>query len=192
LVLSKPDRERYLAERALRFDPEISPDQIAQVSIDLRLGHKFSTFRERPGYLPAIHVDPSLWDSQDLWAHEERDVFRLEPGHLVLAQTLERVHIPSDVVGLLEGRSSFARVGVTIHVTAPKIDPGFDATITLEMANFGRVAVDLRAEIDRPAQLMLLQLSTPLAEADLYGASPSDVFQGQMDPIPRRRAPEPR
>jgi dCTP deaminase len=96
------------------------------------------------------------------------------------------------VVGLLEGRSSFARVGVTIHVTAPKIDPGFDATITLEMANFGRVAVDLRAEIDRPAQLMLLQLSTPLAEADLYGASPSDVFQGQMDPIPRRRAPEPR
>lgn len=189
-MLSKPDLLRYVAERRLRFDPEIAADQIAQVSIDLRLGRKFSTFRERPAYLPAIHVDPSLWDSQDLWLHEERGVFRLEPGRLVLAQTLERVHIPADVVGLLEGRSSFARVGVTIHVTAPKIDPGFDATITLEMANFGRVPVDLRAGIDRPAQLMLLRLSTPLRDEDLYGASPNDVFQGQEDPIPRRRSAE--
>jgi dCTP deaminase len=188
LVLSKPDLLRHLASGRLRSDPEIAPEQIAQVSIDLRLGRKFSSFRER-GYLPAIHVDPSLWDSQDLWRHEECDVFRLEPGQLVLAQTLERVHIPSDVVGLLEGRSSFARVGVTIHVTAPKIDPGFDATITLEMANFGRVAVDLRAGIDRPAQLMLLRLTTPLEDADLYGASPSDVFQGQTEPLPRRRPP---
>jgi deoxycytidine triphosphate deaminase len=82
-------------------------------------------------------------------------------------------------------------VGVSIHVTAPKIDPGFDATITLEMANFGRVPVDLRAEIDLPAQLMLLQISTPLRDADLYGARPSDVFQGQSGPIPRRARPTP-
>lgn len=186
-MLSKPDLLRYLADGSLCFDPGIESDQIAQVSIDLRLGRKFSTFREPPAYLPAIHVDSSIWDSRDLWNHEERDVFRLEPGAFVLAQTLERVRIPHDLVGLLEGRSSFARVGVTIHVTAPKIDPGFDATITLEMANFGRVPVDLRAEIDRPAQLMLLRISSPLEAGDLYGASPSDVFQGQTDPIPHRR-----
>lgn len=186
-MLSKPDLLRYLAEGTLRFDPGIEPDQVAQVSIDLRLGRKFSTFREPPAYLSAIHVDRSLWDSRDLWDHEERDVFRLQPGAFVLAQTLERVQIPRDLVGLLEGRSSFARVGITIHATAPKIDPGFDATITLEMANFGRVPVDLRAEIDRPAQLMLLRISSPLEAGDLYGASPSDVFQGQTDPIPHRR-----
>jgi len=34
--------------------------------------------------------------------------------------------------------------GVTVHVTAPKIDPSFQGTITLEMANFGTVPVDLR------------------------------------------------
>ena len=88
---------------------------------------------------------------------------------VLVAQTLEKIYIPNDLVGLVEGRSSYARVGVTIHVTAPKIDPGFDAHITLEMANFGEVPVDLRAGVDTPAQLILLRLTTPLESTDLYG-----------------------
>jgi dCTP deaminase len=86
----------------------------------------------------------------------------------------------------VEGRSSWARVGVTIHVTAPKIDPGFDAPITLEMANFGKVAVELRAGVDKPAQLMLLKVTTPLEPAELYGTGKDDRFQGQTAPIPRK------
>jgi dCTP deaminase len=187
LVLSKPDILRYLSEGSLRIDPPISEDRVAQVSIDLSLGRKFTTFKERPGYLPAIHVDPSLWGSKDLWHHYEQDIFRLEPGRFVLAQTLERVRIPHDLVGFVEGRSSMARLGITIHLTAPKIDPGFDGTITLEMANFGNVPVDLRAGTDRPAQLMLLKISSPLGKGELYGAGVQDTFQYQTDPIPHRR-----
>lgn len=169
------------------INPEISLDQVAQVSIDLRLGRKFTQFKEPPPYLPAIVVDHSLWDSIDLWEESETDLFRLKPGSIVLAQTLERVTIPNDLVGLVEGRSSWARVGVTIHVTAPKIDPGFDAQITLEMVNFGRVPVELRAGVDKPAQLMLLKLTTPLDDQALYGAGEHDVFQYQTSPIPRKR-----
>ena len=88
---------------------------------------------------------------------------------------------------MVEGRSSWARVGVTIHVTAPKIDPGFDGRITLEMANFGKVAVDLRAEMDEPAQLMLLRISTPLEIADAYGSGPKDTFQYQTETIPFKK-----
>ena len=187
MILSKPDILRYLSEGTLRIDPAISHDRVAQVSIDLSLGRKFTTFKQPPSYLPAIHVDPSLWTSADLWHHCEQDIFRLNPGHFVLAQTFERVLIPSDLVGLVEGRSSWARLGITIHVTAPKIDPGFDAPITLEMANFGRVPVDLRAGIDQPAQLMLLKISTPLEETALYGAGKQDTFQYQTDPIPHIR-----
>lgn len=188
MVLSKPDLLRYIREGRLVFDPPIDASTtVEQVSIDLRLGRKFSSFRrEIPGYISAIHVDRSLWRSADVWEHTEQEVYRLAPGRFVLAQTLERVRIPNDVVGLVEGRSSYARVGVTVHVTAPKIDPGFDARITLEMANFGSIPVDLRAEIDRPAQLILLRLSTPLGEDDLYGRGAGDTFQGQTEPIPHR------
>ena len=188
MVLSRPDIRRYLDEGRLRFDPPLDASRVEQVSIDLGLGRKFSRFKtDPPGYLSGIHVDRSLWSSSDLWEHTEQDVFRLMPREFVLAQTLERVTMPNDLVGLVEGRSSFARVGVTVHVTAPKIDPGFDAQITLEMANFGSVPVDLRAGIDRPAQLLLLRISTPLAPGDVYGSDASHVFQHQTDPIPRGR-----
>lgn len=101
-------------------------------------------------------------------------------------RTLERIVIPNDLVGFVEGRSSFARVGITIHLTAPKIDPGFDGTITLEMANFGRVPVELRAEKDLPAQLILMQISHPLEGLHLYGGGEKDIFQYQDAPIPRK------
>ena len=186
LILSRADILDYLEKGKLKFDPAIGPDRVAQVSVDLLLGRKFTTFKDPPKYLPAIHVDHSLWDSADLWEHIEKDVFRLHPGSFVLAHTLERICIPDDLVGLVEGRSSWARVGVSIHVTAPKIDPGFDATITLEMFNFGKIPVDLRAGIDQPAQLMLLTVSTPLKEQELYGQGEHDRFQHQDAPIPHK------
>ncbi len=184
MVLSKRDILQYLNDGRLVIEPGVPPERIKQVSIDLKLGRNFSCFKQPPAYLPAIHVDPSLWSSSDLWEHRETDTYRLAPGQFVLAQTLERVRIPADLVGLVEGRSSWARVGVTIHVTAPKIDPGFEGRITLEMANFGRVPVDLRAGIDEPAQLMLLRISSPLEELDLYGKGEQNVFQHQMGTIP--------
>ena len=187
MLLSKPDILAYLKEGKIVFDPPITEDRVAQVSVDLKLGRKFTTFKKPPGYLPCINVDKSLWESADLWSHAEQDTFRLEPGGFVLAQTLERVYIPPDLVGFVEGRSSWARIGVTIHVTAPKIDPGFNATITLEMANFGKVPIELRAGVDEPAQLMFFKLSTPVPESDLYGSSEKDTFQGQTSPIPHKK-----
>ena len=187
MVLSRPDLLERIRSGGLGIEPPVDASRVGQVSIDLKLGRRFSRFRSvRPGHIAAIHVDPALWSSQDLWEHfEDREVYRLEPGAFVLAHTLERVRIPNDLVGLVEGRSSFARVGVTVHVTAPKIDPGFQGTITLEMANFGTVPVDLRPGVDEPAQLLLLRLTSPLADADLYGAGAEDVFQYQADPLTR-------
>lgn len=186
MILSRPDILKYLEEGKLGFDPAISLDQVAQVSIDLHLGNQFTVFKVPPAYLTSIQVDSSLWNSEDLWQHYTQDEFLLNPGGFVLAQTLETVFIPPDLVGLVEGRSSWARMGVTIHVTSPKIDPGFNSHITLEMSNLGRVPVNLRARIDQPAQLMFLRLSTPVPKDELYGASPDDIFQGQKTPIPHK------
>lgn len=185
MILSKPDILKYLEEGKLGFDPAINPEtQVAQCSIDLHLGNQFTVFKAPPAYLTSITMDKSIWKSVDLWQHYEQDEFLLNPGGFVLAQTLETVFIPPDLVGLVEGRSSWARIGVTIHVTSPKIDPGFNSHITLEMSNLGKVPVNLRARIDQPAQLMLVKLSSRIDDKDLYGTSPDDMFQGQKTPIP--------
>ena len=45
-----------------------------------------------------------------------------KPGHFVLTKTFEKVILPANIAAFVEGRSTWGRVGVTVHVTAPKID----------------------------------------------------------------------
>ncbi len=185
MILSREDIFERLRDGSLRFDPEVPDENVAQVSIDLRLGRTFSVPKEPPEFMGPVRMDPSLWASQDLWEHvEDEGEFVLEPGQLVLAQTLENVTVPPDLVGWVEGRSSWARVGVTIHVTAPKIDPGFSGTITLELVNLGKLAIRLVPGEEKLAQLMLLSLSRPVPDEHLYGTRPEDRFQGQDRPLP--------
>lgn len=183
-MLSRPDLQLELDRRRLIIDPAPSLDSIGQVSIDLRLGRRFTILKSPPSYIGSVNVDSSIWAAKDLWEQVDGDSFVLDPQHFVLAQTLEIVRMPEHLAGFVEGRSSWARLGITIHVTAPKIDPGFSGTITLEMMNFGALPIRLRAGFDRPAQLMLFRISTPLAPDDRYGANPSDIFQNQSSPTP--------
>lgn len=136
-------------------------------------------------------MDRSIWDSPaiDLWDRIEADSYVLEPNRFVLAQTLEEVTIPDNLAGLIEGRSGCARLGVSIHLTAPKIDPGFSGHITLEITNHGELPITLRAGQDEIAQLMLLRLTRPMKKSDLYGMRTSDIFQHQSAPIPPRNRP---
>ncbi len=188
MVLSRPDLLDYIESGRLRFDPAVPADSVEQVSVDLRLGRHFARFRRAGlGFLGSVRVHPSLWQA-DVWERQEADAFTLEPGELVLAQTLEVVTIPNDVMGLVEGRSTWARVGVSVHISAPKIDPGFHGIITLEMANLGPMPVLLTAGEDRPCQLILLRLTTPCPESEQYGTRATHFFQGQRAPIPPRQA----
>lgn len=135
----------------------------------------------------SIQNAKSLFDEPALWDHQEKETFILEPKEFVLTQTFEAVHIPNDLMGLVEGRSSWARLGISVHVTAPKVDPGFDAPITLELTNHSKMSVTLMAGVDRPCQLILVELSTPLKEAEVYGASLDDQFAGETNPTGRKR-----
>ncbi len=181
-MLSKPDILEAIAKGEVKFDPPIDVGKaVEQVSIDLRLGRRFTRFKSLEGYIPALYVDTSVFDHPELWEVVDADSFRLNPHELVLAQTLEYVTLPYHLMGLVEGRSSWGRMGVTTHVTAPKIDPGFEGNIVLEMVNLSRTPYELRAEQDKPAQLMLLPVSTPLDPTDAYG--PGDRFYRQRGAI---------
>lgn len=61
-----------------------------------------------------------------------KDGVLLEPGELYLANTVERT-ITDCYVPMLEGRSSLARLGLSVHITAGFGDIGFNGVWTLEM-----------------------------------------------------------
>ncbi len=70
----------------------------------------------------------------------EGEAFFLHPGELALAVTYESVTLPADLVGWLDGRSSLARLGLMVHVTAHRIDPGWSGCIVLEFLQLRQAA----------------------------------------------------
>ncbi|WP_348732184.1 dCTP deaminase [Rheinheimera texasensis] len=144
------DIEQYLAEGRIKIEPRPAADMVSGVSVDIRLGHKFRTFRAYAAPFidlsgPREEVQAAL-DSvmSDEIVLTDDEAFFLHPGELALAITLESVTLPADIVGWLDGRSSLARLGLMVHVTAHRIDPGWSGNIVLEFYNSGRLPLALR------------------------------------------------
>lgn len=70
--------------------------------------------------------------------------FSFIPVTLHSQTTLESVSLPANIVGWLDGRSSLARLGLMVHVTAHRIDPGWEGKIVLEFFNAGKLPLALR------------------------------------------------
>lgn len=100
------------------------------------------------------------WEDFDL---EEGDSFDIQPGEFMLATTQRCYNIPNNIAAQLTGRSTLGRQGVTVHVTAGFIDPGFRGHITLEMHNVSKWPVSL-AVGDRIGQLVFHKLSNECDE----------------------------
>ena len=97
--------------------------------------------------------------------------FTFMPGMLVLGQTREWIGLSNLLSGRVEGRSRLARMGIGIHITAPKIDPGFENHITLEMFHIGKTPVLIPNNMTI-CTLMLERLGYPA------GVGYQGIFQG--------------
>ncbi len=82
----------------------------------------------------------------------------LRPGELVLGRTYEEFTIPSDCAGKIEGRSSFARIGLGIHISGDFINPGYKGRMPLQLVNYSPNPIRLYPYIPI-CQLMLIKLS---------------------------------
>lgn len=72
------------------------------------------------------------------------DDFMLNPGDFVLGQTLEMLELDSDIGIFIDGSTTPARLGITIHQSATFVPPGQDShIITLEIFNAGPWKVKL-------------------------------------------------
>ena len=152
MILSNEGIKRALTAGDLEISPTPEEDQYTTSAVDLFLGTQFQGWNENILDVQGtkVELDLSKQDYQktaraylrklDL----ERDgsfvcpPFRLVPSH-VLANTRERINLKpsSRLAARVEGRSSMARLGLVVHLTAPTIHAGFQGPITLEMINYG-------------------------------------------------------
>ena len=111
-------------------------ENIDQVSIDFHLGWNLKLFRA--GAYRFIDTKRGLPDdAMEEVNLKEGDPFILEPGAFAIASTAEVLKLPADVLGRLEGKSSLARLGILVHSTAARFDPGWNGAPVLELGNLG-------------------------------------------------------
>ena len=84
----------------------------------------------------------------------------LKPNAFALAYTVERLTLPLNLAARVEGKSSVARWGLSIHQTAPTIHAGFRGNIRLEIANVGPFVCRLTPGM-QICQLVVEELKTP-------------------------------
>ena len=157
MVLSDREIQDALKRKQITIDPIPLFDDYNASAVDLRLGKQLFSLRSLEelhaeakegtpaGVEPSIEIDLStlkIVDFLNRYANEiplRNGHWILPPHHFALGITHERVGLPrrSKIAGRVEGRSSFARLGLVIHMTAPTIHCGFDGHIVLEMYNFG-------------------------------------------------------
>ncbi|AKC32014.1 dCTP deaminase [Candidatus Pantoea carbekii] len=144
------DIELLLENGELIIEPSPHIEHINGVTVDVRLGNQFRTFSGHT--VPFIDLSCSKNEVKaalDLMMSDEiilkkNQTFFLHPGELVLSATLESVTMPDNLVGWLDGRSSLARLGLMVHVTSHRIDPGWHGHIVLEFFNSGKLPLGLR------------------------------------------------
>ena len=187
--LSDVDIERYLAERRIVIEPAPAADFISGVSVDVRLGNTFRVFNDHTAPFidlsgPREEVQQALDRvmSDEIYI-ADGDAFFLHPGELALAVTLESVTLPADIVGWLDGRSSLARLGLMVHVTAHRIDPGWSGRIVLEFINSGKLPLALRPKMKIGA-LNFETLTTPAARP--YNKRDDAKYRDQQSAVASR------
>jgi dCTP deaminase len=129
------------------------------------------------------YIDPrqpqSIGQAMRTIVVKEGDAFIMQAGDFALASTMESLELPDDLLGRLEGRSSIARLGITVHSTAAVFEPGWVGTATMELSNLGRMAVALYPGM-RICSFTFEQLTSSVMTP--YSKKHGNKYAGQITP----------
>ena len=131
----------YLKLGLLKID-NYKEEAIQPNSLDVHLGNHF-----------AIQLNNGSFE--EIIAEE----FILKPGDFVLAVTREYFYFGSTLHGVLQGKSSWARVGLYVE-SAGLFDSGFEGVAVVELTNQGKSPLLLRAS--QPIAQMVFQRNLPV------------------------------
>ncbi|MFT4774029.1 MAG: dCTP deaminase [Candidatus Azotimanducaceae bacterium] len=187
VILSDRSLREQLDAGRIVIDP-LDDSLIQPSSVDVRISNLFRVFRNHSAGVIDVKQDMTgLTELIEMPCDEDGigdEPFMLHPGEFVLGSTLERIAVPNDLVGRVEGKSSLGRLGLLIHSTAGFIDAGFDGHITLELANVASLPITLYPGM-KIGQISFMEMTSP---ADLpYGqGAKGSKYQGQAGPTPSR------
>lgn len=101
---------------------------LSSYGYDVRVGRRFKVFTN----VRCTVVDPKAFDSNS-FVDIEGDYCVIPPNSFALAETVEYLEIPRDVIAICVGKSTYARCGIIVNVTP--LEPEWRGKITIEISN---------------------------------------------------------
>jgi dCTP deaminase len=154
MILSDRDIRNCLRRGVIRITPAPKEEQIGPASVDLTLSNEF--WKQREGIRKVDLTKVGFEEATERFIAEKVE---LKPGEMILGKTLERIELPPNIAGRLEGRSSFARLGLAVHVTSSFIQPGSRNHQILEIVNLSKKTIVIKAGM-RVSQVVFEELKT--------------------------------
>lgn len=155
MILSKKDILKEIKKNKIKITP-FHEKNINGASIDLTLDNKFRKFKRS---IRRIEVSESVDYKDYTNLIEVKDYLILKPNETVLGITKEKIKLPDNVCGWLQGRSRFARLGLLVHISSNFIQPGIDNKQVLEMKNVGKITLKIKPGL-KICQLILEKVSS--------------------------------
>lgn len=171
MVLTDREIQAAIEHKHIIIEPAPSPAAYSSTSLDLSLSKYLRVWKvPKAGGVEQIvcpaDADYRFSDFSNEFSDQKEigaDGYVVEPKAFILGWTNEVIELPifSRVAARVEGKSSLARLGIGIHITAPTIHAGFQGPIQLEICNHGLLKVRLRANMPVCQVIFEQTLGTP-------------------------------
>ena len=180
MILSDRDIKIAIQEGKIIISPAPNyEEQLGPCSLDLHLGNVMKVFKQSSYPYLDLKRDIDFEKLMDEIVVKEGDPFILQPGAFALAITREEFTLPDDIMGRLDGRSSLGRLGIVVHSTAARFDPGWSGKAVMELGNLGPSPVILYEGM-RICALTFETLTSPAEES--YAKSAKRKYSQQETP----------
>ncbi|MDX1963600.1 MAG: dCTP deaminase [Pirellulales bacterium] len=174
-LLSRAAIQRRIADGSLLIDPPPLAGDYDSDSVDVHLGNKVYEWLQ-PATGTTLTI--SLHKKQQQFSYREfaktylrevpvdnSGIITLRPHTFYLADLRQHTTLPSDLAMHIQGKSSLARLGVLVHLTAPHAHAGWKGRLALEIYNLGPFNIELTPEIVI-GQLTFWKVEEPESQPD--------------------------
>ena len=101
---------------------------VSSYGYDVRVGRHYKVFTN----VHSVVVDPKHFNPSS-FVDIEGDHCIIPPNSFALAETVEYLEIPRDIICICIGKSTYARCGVIVNITP--LEPEWRGKITIEISN---------------------------------------------------------
>ena len=140
-VLTKNKILEEIKAGKIKIEP-FDKESVGPGSVDLTLGETFRFFK-RQNKVYKVTDEADFKEITEVVTLKNGRSLLLKPGETVLGVTKEKLTLPANICGRIEGRSRFARLGLGVHVTAGFIQPGVSNHQVLEITNLSPTPLSL-------------------------------------------------